>query len=63
MRLLEIIYKLVKIKRRRKDQYWWPIKAQESVKEEENSTEEWMGKMKESNILYINLKVRTKTEC
>lgn len=63
MRLLEIIYKLVRIKRRRKDQYWWLIKAQESVKEEENSTEEWMGKMEESNILYINLKVRTKTEC
>lgn len=66
MRLLEIIYKSVRIKRRHKDQYWWPIKAQEGVKEEENSTkmtEEWMGKMEESNILYINLKVRTKTEC
>lgn len=66
MRLLEIIYKLVRIKRRCKDQYWWPIKAKASVKEEENSTkmtEEWMGKMEESNILYINLKVRTKTEC
>lgn len=36
------------------------------MKEEENSTkmtEEWIRELEESNILYINLKVKTKNEC
>lgn len=38
MRLYEIIYKLIRTKRRRyEDQYWWSITAQKGVKEE-NST-------------------------